>query len=315
MSLTKLELYSLKLRALILDWPAPKMFQATKTIKAIDKLAVDTQEPPHRAHLGASIIGDECARKLWYLFRWTLAERHEGRMLRLFNRGHLEETRFIGWLRGLGVQIWEVNPDNGKQWRISDHEGHFGGSLDGVGLGLPDLSPSTPFLCEFKTHNAKSFGKLVTDGLLRTKWKHFVQMQVYMFKMDLSYAAYFAVNKDNDDLCIEIIDRDPREGQRAIDRAANIIWTPEPLPRISKTPSHFACQYCHLQRLCHFGDVTPDRNCRTCVHSRPAPGGVWECTNEVNYQAFGDNVPLDEAAQHAGCDLYTVNPRLIGRQP
>ena len=37
------------------------------------------------AHLGASIIGKDCERALWYDFRWVTRWAFTGRMLRLFD--------------------------------------------------------------------------------------------------------------------------------------------------------------------------------------------------------------------------------------
>ncbi len=286
--------------------------KASKTFLAVNKFVEDNAEEPFRAHLGASVIGDECARKVWYGFHWTLAEKFDARMLRLFERGHLEENRFIEYLRGIGCEIWPFNPDaplkNGKpqQWRIRDHEGHFGGSPDGVGRGLPDLPPGEPFLCEFKTHNAKSFAKLVDDGLMRTKWKHFVQTQILMLKLEIKFALYCAVNKDTDELHFEIIQADEKEGKRALERAGGIIWSSEPPPRIHPTPAGWGCKYCHLSRLCHFGDVMPARNCRTCQHSEPAK----DSSGPAHWNCNLHSLRLDEAAQRAGCIDYRVNPEL-----
>jgi hypothetical protein len=42
---------------------------------------------------------------------------------------------------------------------VRDEAGHFGGSMDAVALGIPE-APKTWHLCEFKTHNAKSFADL-----------------------------------------------------------------------------------------------------------------------------------------------------------
>ena len=56
------------------------------------------EEEAHLGHLGASILGRDCPREIWYSFRWVHREKHEPRMLRLFIRGHLEEPRFIALL-------------------------------------------------------------------------------------------------------------------------------------------------------------------------------------------------------------------------
>jgi hypothetical protein len=289
------------------------MNPATKTLAAINKQIEDTQESSHRSHLGASVIGKKCTRELFYLFRWTLNRKHNGQLLRLFNRGHLEEARFVGYLRAIGVEVWDTNPNaplkDGKpqQWRISDHDGHFGGSLDGVGRGAPDFPDKLPFLLEFKTHGANSFKKLVEMGVMGAKWEHFVQMQVYMLKMKLTAALYMAVNKDNDEWHLETIRFDEDVATKAMARAGNVIYANEPPERIATSPGAFACKYCDFNRLCHFGDVTPDRNCRTCRFSRPGGGGRWFCGLRA--------VDLDEAEQRAGCGSYQVHTKLSGVQP
>jgi hypothetical protein len=88
-------------------------------------------EQGHRNHLGASELGEECWRKLWYGFRWTKLDWHDGRMMRLFNVGHSAEPRFVTYLKGIGFEVKEFDAD-GKQFRISGVMGHYGGSLDGM---------------------------------------------------------------------------------------------------------------------------------------------------------------------------------------
>lgn len=289
------------------------MTPATKTLAAVNARIESKQESSHRCHLGASVIGKPCARELWYLNRWAVLKKHPGALLRLFERGQLEETRFVGFLRAVGIEIWEFNPDaplkDGKpqQWRITDHDGHFGGSLDGVGRGLPDLPPGTPFLTEFKTHNDNSFKRLLDLGVMGAKFEHFVQMQVYMHKMGLKYALYCAVNKNTDELHFEIIRYDETQALNALARAGTIIYSNEPPQRIAQSPGAFACKRCDCNRLCHFGDVTPDRNCRSCRFSRPGGNGLWVCGLR--------NIDLDEPAQRAACGSYQVNPKLEGIQP
>src|SRR4051812_41371024 len=98
----------------------------------INSYCVETLTDSHRHHLGASIIGKECSRAIWYTFRWVKFEVFNGRMLRLFDRGKLEEARIINWLKGIGCQVWEVDPNTGKQFRIWGVNGHYGGSADSV---------------------------------------------------------------------------------------------------------------------------------------------------------------------------------------
>ena len=138
-----------------------------------------------RAHLGASLIGRECERALWYGFRWTTRLRHPGRMLRLFETGQREEARLVANLRRIGATVLEVDPETGRQFQVAAHGGHFGGSIDGLALGLPE-APKTWHVLEFKTHSRKSFTALAAKGVEESKPQHFAQMQVYLYLGGLS---------------------------------------------------------------------------------------------------------------------------------
>ena len=83
-----------------------------------------------RTHLGASLIGKECERALWYDFRWATKAKFPGRVLRLFETGNREEDRLVGNLRRTGATVLELDPETGRQFRVQAHGGHFGGSLD-----------------------------------------------------------------------------------------------------------------------------------------------------------------------------------------
>lgn len=232
-------------------------------------------DSPFRTHLGASVIGDECARKIWYGFHWTTIPSFGGRILRLFNRGHLEEGRFIAALLAIGCQVYQQDA-NGKQFRISGVGGHFGGSGDGIAVGIPDVDPTLPVLLEFKTHNDKSFIKLVKEGVRSAKFEHYVQMQIYLRKMNLTVALYMAVNKNNDEIYAEIITLDTATADQFIDRAEQIIKLQKPPVRISESPGWFACTWCDHKPVCHL-KREPHKNCRTCEFGYCNPDGGWFC--------------------------------------
>lgn len=68
------------------------------------QVAGDSDNTP-RSHLGASVLGVDCDRERWYTYRWATKRDFEGRMLRLFDRGHKEEHRFVTWLRLIGCEV------------------------------------------------------------------------------------------------------------------------------------------------------------------------------------------------------------------
>lgn len=277
----------------------------------------DDPDEGFRGHMGASMLGDECARKVWYNFRWTTKPKFPGRVLRLFNRGHLEEGRVIALLLMIGTQVWQQDA-NGKQFRISWAEGHAGGSGDGVGKGIPDLDAALPFVLEFKTHGEKSFielagklnewrayvegtGRFTGKGVRECKPEHYTQMQLYMRKMGLTCALYVAVNKNTDDLYMEIIYLNPEYADQYIDRGEHLVWRTDAPKKINTSAGFFKCRFCDERPVCHLG-AAPAINCRTCQFSSPQPGGAWSCSKH--------KMALPREKQLVGCPDWYENDGL-----
>ena len=303
------------------------MILATKTMQAIEDALVKDQgnkfrkylkelypqaediysqtEQPFRKHLGASLIGRECSRELWYSWHWCKAPKFGGRILRLFNRGHAEEPRFVALLQMIGCTVYQFDK-NGKQFRIDGHGGHYGGGLDGVAVGIPEY-PTEPGLTEFKTHSEKSFNSVAKEGVQAAKVEHFHQMQQYMGYHKLRFALYMAVNKNTDEIHAEIILFDPIYFHQYFERAGTIIKSKIPLPKISNNAKFFKCTFCDFKPICHGKDV-PARNCRTCVYSEAFlenDNGEWICTNPLSKLNL-----LSFEQQLKGCDNYIVNPHI-----
>lgn len=257
-------------------------------------------DSPFRSHMGASLIGGECDRAIWYGFRWASKPTFDGRILRLFNRGHLEEGRFIALLLAAGVTYYQQD-SNGKQFRINDAGGHFGGSCDGVSVGIPDLPLDVAALTEFKTHNDKSFQKLKKEGVREAKFEHYVQMQIYMKKMGLTVAFYLAVNKNDDELYGEIVYLDTIIADRFLERGRNLVFASSAPKKLNESPGWFACKFCGHRNICHL-KAEPEKNCRTCAFSIALDDGSWRC------QKFGSG--LTEKQQLTGCKDWNKEPTL-----
>lgn len=265
------------------------------TVNAIFKKREEKQGDSRRPHLGGSLIGRDCDRQLWYIFRWCLTVMHEGRILRLFERGHNEENIFIKELKSIGVTVHDFDPRTGSQFTISDCNGHFGGSVDSILTGLIE-APKTPHVGEYKTHSEKSFKDVSSKGVEKSKPEHYAQMQVYMRKLDLKRAYYLAVNKNNDDLYQERIRIDAKFADNLIAKADRIIFSKNP-PPTNRTPDFYKCKWCEFYKVCHFKKM-PDRNCRTCVYSSPVDDGQWHC------QRHNKIIPLKNQKQHHPCHRF-----------
>jgi hypothetical protein len=269
----------------------------TTTQEAIDLFLESKQGNGFRTHLGASIVGKPCARELWYSFRWAKKNFHQGRILRLFQRGHEEEDRISQYLRRAGVHVVQEDPKTGEQYRIIDHDEHFGGSLDALLFDAYEY-PEQWILGEYKTHSDKSFKRTKNLGVEKAKWEHFVQMQIYMHYKELPAALYIAVNKNDDDLYMPIVEYDEEVALRYIDRAHFIIYSPDTPERVKNaSPGWYTCRFCDYTDICHHG-AEKEKHCRTCLHCDPIEDGAWLC-QKYNYT-------LSTEEQKNGCADYTV---------
>jgi hypothetical protein len=268
--------------------------EVIKTLEALDTILEVRQGGGFRKHLGASVLGEPCARKVWYTFRWAKQVRFKARMLRLFDRGNLEETRFKDWLRKAGIHVVDIDPKTGQQYRIEDFDGHLGGSGDSLLFDTPDF-PGEWVLGEFKTHSDKYF-KIVSKGVKKNFFKHYVQMQLYMGKFGLRAAIYFAINKNDDDIYAEIVPFDQEVYDKYLERGGKIIYAQSPPARISESSAWYECKFCDYSLICHNG-APMAHNCRTCANSVPAKDFTWFCNL---YQ-----VPLGEKEQRQGCRSHT----------
>lgn len=275
---------------------------ASQILKDLNEHTAEIYDDGHRKHLGASQIGDDCPRKLWYGFRWCLTpnyvnakgENHKGRMMRLFNRGHKEEIRFVEWLRGMGFEVTEFQPDGKTQFRITDVGGHYGGSLDGM-VVLPQRYGNFPkMLLEFKTSSDKYFEKLKDEGVKLAKPTHYAQMCSYGERYDLHYALYMCVNKNTDEIHIEIVELDWKVSERMTQKAASIINSQVPPPKLSENSAYFQCKFCDFAGICH-GNVPYEKNCRSCKFSAATDNKTWTC-------AYFGVIPEDFIAK--GCDHW-----------
>lgn len=272
------------------------------TLRAIERAGQASSDPGFREHLGASVIGRPCERAGWLTFRWATPSRHSARTLRLFARGQREEAAFVDLLRKAGIEIFE-HDDSGQQFRVSAYGGHFGGSLDGCARGLIE-APEKWHVIEFKTHNDRSFQKLVKEGVEKAKPEHFAQMQVYMALTGMDRAYYLAVNKNDDSLYGERVRFSQAAADAILAKAERIIASDRPAARISDDPAWFECKFCDHHAVCHT-PAAPPANCRTCIHSTPELNGAarWRCV------AHRQDLSLDE--QLTGCPSHAYIPDLL----
>lgn len=281
---------------------------AASITERVDRTILARQEDWRRDHLGASIMGRSCDRYVWLSHRWALNPDHDARMLRLFDRGNIEEGRFEKLLKGIGLKFRA--PDGTDEFRWS--HAHLGGECDGI---IDDFFEGQKAIAEMKTHSLKSFERLAKKGSVKSvKKEHWYQMQLYMLNLGIEIALYCAVNKNNDELYFEIVTLDRKAATGRMDEVLKFSRLGSPPGKLeesfppcmltSKEGVRYPCDY---HGLCHGGvDTLPEKNCRTCMESSIDDKGQWHCGHHEK--------PLSPDEQRAGCPDHLYNVEMINAQ-
>lgn len=182
------------------------------------------------------------------------------------------------------------------QYRISDINGHFGGSLDGIAYFPPSWGIEEPVLLEFKTNGTgQGFNKLVDNGMVLEKKDHFAQTSTYGFKYQFRFVLYLNINKNDDSLHVEVAKLDWNLGQQMIAKAGQIIGSQTPPSKLSENPTFIDCRMCDMKDICHEGK-TIEKNCRSCEFATPVENAQWQCSVH-NGIIPKDFIPI-------GCESY-----------
>jgi hypothetical protein len=219
----------------------------TGTLMMIDHaLSEAAREEEPRKYLGASVIGEECHRKLWYSFHKPKPIL-DPRVNRIFRLGNLIEDEIISILRLAGFNVY-TEQENGEQFGFID--GPIAGHIDGVITGLPESSK--PHLLELKSAKDKSWKEFVKEGYQKDS-KYMAQVQIYMRKMGLERALVIVYNKDTSELYLERIKLKKRHADALISKGKAIAEMDNEPPRQYSSKTFFKCRWCDWNKEC-WGD-------------------------------------------------------------
>ena len=221
-------------------------------------------QKPKRTYLGASRLGEPCARALQYEYTQTPRDQtFTGQTLRIFEMGHVLEQMALQWLQNAGFVIDTHHLATGEVYGFSAAAGQLQGHVDGILRRVPGELEGViqvPAIWECKSLNAKAWKHLVEKGVKIAKPVYAVQIALYQAYLEervpgLSQnpALLTAVNKDTAELYHEFVPFDAGLAQTASDRAVIILRATqagETLPRITQDPDCFYCRFCNWQKTC-----------------------------------------------------------------
>ena len=286
------------------------------TLAAVDAAieARGNAEAP-RPYLGMSEIGRECARALWYGFRWCSKAAFDAATLKRFEDGHRGEDIQAARLRLVaGITLHTEDPRTpGRQFGFSDLGGHFRGHMDGAILGLLQ-APKRWHVWEHKQTDEKKQGALVKaiqergekDALRHWDPVYHAQALVYMHYSGMD-RHYLTCSSAGGRSTVSVrTNRDPDGASALREKARRVIQSPEPLARISERPDWYQCRWCNHRAACH-ERALPVVTCRTCAHATPEldGDGRWSCAR------FGCDLDTDTQRQGAECPAHVYIPALL----
>lgn len=225
------------------------MFEAIEAIEA---------QKPRRGYLGASSIGDDCERKLWYQFNGYPREPMKYKGTLATEDGHRCEDLMAAALRLVpGIELWTVD-DAGAQFGFEKYEGKYQGHYDGVILGLLQ-APKTPHVWEHKACNEKKYDKLKKciedygekNALEQWDEIYFGQAQTYMGELSLTRHYLTVSTPGFRDVISCRTEFDPVRYDGYDRKAQRIITAKTPPARISEMKTFFKCKWCDYAEICH----------------------------------------------------------------
>lgn len=264
---------------------------AKQLLQDIDKWSIGEYYKPYKRRLGGSMLGGNCWQKLWLTFRWCKAEKHDGRMYRLFDRGNREEPYTFKILEGIGFKLFTHEPTTGEQFQMSFHNGHCGGSLDAIGILPTSYGIKTPMLVSVKTAGAGArFKGIMEEGVKVKAAEYYDQECFYGYGYNIEYSAWVITGKNDDNIHIEIEKLDMKRGEELVKKAGIIIASDKPMEKVSKSPAFKDCAQCTFKGVCHKNEPI-DKNCRSCKFASASanlgPEGKpgWDCS------VYGPGIP------------------------
>jgi hypothetical protein len=266
-----------------------------------------------RGYLGASGVGHECEKKVWYDFRFARKEEFNIKTIKRFQSGHFSEELMAYRLRLVPqVKLHTVNGEGG-QFGIEDFGGHFSGHLDGAIKGILQ-APKTWHVWEHKDsekiREVEKLKKTTDEKEVLKNWNqvYYAQAQLYMGYTGMT-RHYMTVSSPGgrDEISVRT-DFSKEDFEILKTKAKKIILADsfESLVQTSEKADFYKCKWCHYNEMCH-GQEIAEVNCRTCIHStaivEEGGKGKWICE--------GSKSPIVIDRQRVGCAKHLFNPCFI----
>lgn len=195
-----------------------------------------------RDYIGASTIGSDCLRQIWFEYKGVQATEVPTKTRRTWTIGRVLESTILDWLVEAGLEIKRDWPD-----LVAENIPYFKGHLDSVWMkkGIPFA------ILEIKTAKDASYMIFVKKGLRTWQPQYYAQIQTYMGMSGIDKTYIVVLNKDTSDISDELIIFD-KEFYEKIKQKALMIGNAHAMPpRVNSSPLWYQCKMCKFNKVCH----------------------------------------------------------------
>lgn len=208
----------------------------------IDNYHSKVEDDSVRDYIGASSIGSDCLRQIWYEFNGFKGGDVDPKLRRTWHIGKTLEFVVLDWLRSCDL-------DASESWLdLRDSElPYFRGHVDSM-LSKDDEPIA---ILEIKTAKDSSFAQFVKAGLKKWMPKYYAQVQAYMGMSGIHTAHVLVLNKNNSELFDEEVSFDEAFYESLKEKAKMIYEAKIEPPRINGSPIWFQCKMCKFREVCH----------------------------------------------------------------
>jgi len=194
-----------------------------------------------RNYIGASSIGSDCLRQIWYQFKGISAEDVPSRFRRTWAIGTRLEGLIVEWLIDAGVVV-----DRTSFTYHAQDMPYFQGHFDGIMTWRKKRA-----ILEIKTAKHASFTIFAKKGVEVWNPQYYAQIQSYMGMSGIHGTYIIVLDKDNSELSDELVTFDAEFYAKLCDKARMIHGAHIEPPRINGSALFFKCKMCKFNKTCH----------------------------------------------------------------
>lgn len=195
-----------------------------------------------RDYIGASAVGSDCLRQIWYEYKGVQATEVPTKMRRTWTIGRVLEGTILDWLTEAGLDITRTWGD-----LVANDMPFFKGHLDSVWM-----KNGKPFaILEIKTAKDASFVIFSSKGLMKWQPQYYAQIQTYMGMSGIHRAYILVLNKDTSDISDELVLFDEVFYEKLRSKASMIANAHIAPPKINGSPLWYQCKMCKFNKVCH----------------------------------------------------------------